>query len=201
MFHVRVLCFSFDFLEQKQDQGQTTKPTQTNNNIFSKNKGQRTNSKYKEQYHHQKRNTFSRNKTKTKDTANNQNTFNVVLVVYIVCFIFVVTECVLRSEFLARALMVWCFVSGVVMYCCSCSLFHIRARGFSFDFFRTKTRSETKNTSKPNTTIETTSKNKGQRTSTKNTEQYQTPKKKHNFADPNKNKKTRRIIKTHLMVF
>ena len=31
-----------------------------------------------------KGNTFSRNKTKTKDTANNQNTFNVVLVVYIV---------------------------------------------------------------------------------------------------------------------
>ena len=48
--------------------------------------------------------------------------------------------------------MVWCFVSGVVIYCCFCSLFHIRARGFSFDFLRTKTRSETKNTSKPNTT-------------------------------------------------
>jgi hypothetical protein len=104
-----------------------------------------------------------------KDTANNQNTFNVVLVFYSVCSIFVVTECVLRSEFLVLALMVWCFASGVVNYYCSSSLFHIRARCFSFDFFRTKTRSGTKNTSKPNTTIETTSENKGQRTSNKNT--------------------------------
>ena len=67
LFHVRVLCFSFDFLEQKQDQGQTTKPIQTNNNIFSKNKGQRTNSKYKEQYQHQKKkHTFKEQNKKQK---------------------------------------------------------------------------------------------------------------------------------------
>jgi hypothetical protein len=124
-----------------------------------------------------------------KDTANNQNTFNVVLVFYSVCSIFVVTECVLRSEFLVLALMVWCFASGVVNCYCSCSLFHIRARCFSFDFFRPKTTSESMNTSKPDTTTETTSKNKGQRTNSKNNEQYQTPKKKHNVKEQNNNKR------------
>jgi hypothetical protein len=66
LFHVRVLCFSFGFLEQKQDQGQTTKPIQTNNNIFSKNKGQRTNSKYKEQYQHQKKKHIFKEQNKNK---------------------------------------------------------------------------------------------------------------------------------------
>ena len=91
----------------------TSKPN-TTLETSSKHQGQRTNNKNKEQYQTPKRNASSRNKTEIKDTANNQNTFNVVLCFYSVCSIFVVTECVFRFEFLVLALMVWCFVSGVV---------------------------------------------------------------------------------------
>jgi hypothetical protein len=56
------------------------------------------------------------------------------------------------------------------------------------------------NTSKPDTTTETTSTNKGQRTNNKNNEQYQTPKKKHDVKEQN-NIRTRRAIKTPFMLF
>jgi hypothetical protein len=46
------------------------------------------------------------------------------------------------------------------------------------------------NTSKPNTTIETTSKNKGQRPNNQNNEQYQTSPN-HNFKTQHKQEKTR----------
>jgi hypothetical protein len=32
-FHIRVLCFPFDFLERKQDQGHRTKPIETHNKL------------------------------------------------------------------------------------------------------------------------------------------------------------------------
>ena len=69
-------------------------------------------------------------KQKIKDTANHQNTFNVVLGFYIVCSIFVVTECVRRSDFLVLALMVfrlWRCLLLVFLFFVpySCSLFFI----------------------------------------------------------------------------
>ena len=75
---------------------------------------------------------------------------------------------------------------ALLNYYCSCSLFHIRARGFSFDFLEQRQDHRQRTQANQTQQIETTSKNKGQRTNNKNKEQYQTPKKKHKFEEQNK---------------
>ena len=96
-----VFFVPFDSLKQNQDQGIQKKKTPTIETLNS-SKGHRTNSEYNEDYQNPK--TQFQEQNKIKDTNNNPNSFNVVLVVLAVCCcIFFVTECVLSSKFLMRA--------------------------------------------------------------------------------------------------
>jgi len=61
LFHVRVLCVSFDCLK-KQDQGNRTKQETTTIEPLNNNKGHRTSNTYTE--HSQQQNTISRNNNK-----------------------------------------------------------------------------------------------------------------------------------------
>ena len=130
LFHVRVLCFSYDFIEQKQDQRQRTTITQT-----------------QQQTHI----TRTKDSAPTTSTTNNVNTISgeqkkikkqeiiqaelMLFLSFIVCFccILCVAGCVLSFGFLILVLMVWYFFFFFVLFQCSCSLFHIRVLCVSFD--------------------------------------------------------------------
>ena len=132
LFHIRARCFSFDFFRTKtrSETKNTSKPNTTNRNNEQEQRTTHQQQKQRTISNTKKETQVRGTKQKIKDTANHQNTFNVVLVFYIVCSIFVVTECVRRSDFLVLALMVFrlwrCLLLLFLFFVpYSCSLFFI----------------------------------------------------------------------------
>jgi Flp pilus assembly protein TadB len=107
---------------------QNKNKTQTKINTPNKNK--RTTNNKNNSYYQKQETRIQDTKPQAKTITNNENTFNVVLVISVCsCVVFFVIECVLRCYCLV---VVWCVVISSVFLCvsivlvlCSCTLFFI----------------------------------------------------------------------------